>query len=177
MALGKRTSDRHGRRADSFEDDDDALDAMSPKRARTNGHNPLSNATPSQELRQSSRRDRGSQAAIPAEEDDGVVTPDEDEAGAGEEEEEEEQEDDDEMEEDEEDEIDSDDDRIEAQRRLADADQGTAQAGIVEKIELRNFMCHANFKMGLSPELNFVMGRNGSGKSTILTALMIALGG
>ncbi|SPO20437.1 related to DNA repair protein rad18 [Ustilago trichophora] len=173
MALGKRRSSQHAGRADSLDDDDDAIDAISPKRIRTNGRVPLSNPSPSQ-TQAASRTQTSRAAAHPEEEEeeeeDGIVTPDEDQEG--------EQEEDDEMEEDdEEDEIDSDDDRAEQERRLADANQGAAQSGIVEKIELRNFMCHANFSIRFGPKLNFVMGRNGSGKSTILTALMIALGG
>lgn len=166
MALGKRAL-HHAGRADSFDDEDDAIDAVSPKRRRANGHAPLSNA-PGQSQSQSANRSQRSRAAEQPEESDGVVTPDEDE---------EEQDEAEEVEEDEEDELDAEDNEEEEQRRLADADQGTAQSGIVEKIELRNFMCHQNFNIEFGPKLNFVMGRNGSGKSTILTALMIALGG
>nr|CDI51676.1 related to DNA repair protein rad18 [Melanopsichium pennsylvanicum 4] len=115
MALGKRPSSQRAVRADSLQDEDDAVDAVSPKRMRANRPDPLSNSTSPQSTRR--------------------------------------------------------------KRRLAEAGQGIEQSGIVDKIELRNFMCHANFSINFGPKLNFVMGRNGSGKSTILTALMIALGG
>ncbi|TKY90975.1 hypothetical protein EX895_000974 [Sporisorium graminicola] len=181
MALGKRSSE-NGRRDSLVDDQDDAINAVSPKRARTSSRVPLSNRedhnTPeqSQSQPQSARRTATSQAIAPTDgEDDGIVTPDE--VGVESAEEDEDHDEDDDMNEDEEDEIDSDEDRAEEERRLAEADHGTAQSGIVERIVLRNFMCHANFSIDLEPRLNFVMGRNGSGKSTILTALMIALGG
>ncbi|XP_041814270.1 structural maintenance of chromosomes protein 6 [Chelmon rostratus] len=53
-----------------------------------------------------------------------------------------------------------------------------SDAGIVESITLKNFMCHSllgPFTFG--PNINFVVGNNGSGKSAILTALIVALGG
>ena len=54
---------------------------------------------------------------------------------------------------------------------------GTRQQGQVISLELVNFMCHANLKMTFGKKLNFVIGHNGSGKSAILTALTIVLGG
>uniref|UniRef100_A0A7N5ZST4 Structural maintenance of chromosomes protein 6 n=1 Tax=Anabas testudineus TaxID=64144 RepID=A0A7N5ZST4_ANATE len=50
--------------------------------------------------------------------------------------------------------------------------------GIVESITLKNFMCHhllGPFQFG--PNVNFIVGNNGSGKSAILTALIVGLGG
>ncbi|KAI3479267.1 hypothetical protein L1887_58698 [Cichorium endivia] len=170
MAPEKRTSS--GRR-DTLLDEDDDVDAISPKRMRTNARDSTANDT-------TPRRSnvRGSARPVPlanASDSDGVVTPDQDEADAQQEQDEDDEDEDED--DDEQDEIDSDEDRAEEERRQAEADRGYAQSGIVEKIELRNFMCHANFSIELSPTLNFIMGRNGSGKSTILTALMIALGG
>uniref|UniRef100_A0A4W4GP55 Structural maintenance of chromosomes protein 6 n=1 Tax=Electrophorus electricus TaxID=8005 RepID=A0A4W4GP55_ELEEL len=52
------------------------------------------------------------------------------------------------------------------------------EVGIIENIFLRNFMCHSllgPFTFG--PNVNFVIGNNGSGKSAILTALIVGLGG
>ncbi|XP_028996683.1 structural maintenance of chromosomes protein 6-like [Betta splendens] len=53
-----------------------------------------------------------------------------------------------------------------------------SDVGIVESITLKNFMCHSllgPFTFG--PNVNFVVGNNGSGKSAVLTALIVALGG
>uniref|UniRef100_A0A8I3NQ06 Structural maintenance of chromosomes protein 6 n=3 Tax=Canis lupus familiaris TaxID=9615 RepID=A0A8I3NQ06_CANLF len=53
-----------------------------------------------------------------------------------------------------------------------------AEVGIIESIQLRNFMCHSMlgpFKFGSN--VNFVVGNNGSGKSAVLTALIVGLGG
>lgn len=38
-------------------------------------------------------------------------------------------------------------------------------------------MCHAKFEMDFGPKINFIIGQNGSGKSAILTAITIGLGG
>ncbi|CCJ28575.1 unnamed protein product [Pneumocystis jirovecii] len=52
-----------------------------------------------------------------------------------------------------------------------------AQAGIIRSIELVNFMCHKYLKVDVCPNINFLVGRNGSGKSAILTAITVCLGG
>ncbi|XP_027496737.1 structural maintenance of chromosomes protein 6 [Corapipo altera] len=52
------------------------------------------------------------------------------------------------------------------------------EVGIIESIQLKNFMCHSNlgpFQFGSN--INFVVGSNGSGKSSVLTALIVGLGG
>ncbi|KFQ63393.1 Structural maintenance of chromosomes protein 6, partial [Pelecanus crispus] len=52
------------------------------------------------------------------------------------------------------------------------------EVGIIESIQLKNFMCHTMlgpFQFGSN--LNFVVGNNGSGKSSVLTALIVGLGG
>ncbi|XP_048453072.1 structural maintenance of chromosomes protein 6-like [Rhincodon typus] len=51
------------------------------------------------------------------------------------------------------------------------------QVGIIESILLKNFMCHSSLKLSFGPHFNFVSGNNGSGKSALLTALIIGLGG
>ncbi|KAJ3194735.1 hypothetical protein HK101_002016 [Irineochytrium annulatum] len=50
-------------------------------------------------------------------------------------------------------------------------------AGTVEHVELVNFMCHKYLQISLCKNINFIVGHNGSGKSAILTALTICLGG
>ncbi|XP_041831050.1 structural maintenance of chromosomes protein 6-like isoform X2 [Melanotaenia boesemani] len=53
-----------------------------------------------------------------------------------------------------------------------------SDAGIVESITLKNFMCHSLLgPFDFGSNVNFVVGNNGSGKSAILTALIAALGG
>lgn len=51
-----------------------------------------------------------------------------------------------------------------------------AQAGVIEKLSLKNFMCHDSFELELGPQLNFIIGRNGSGKSAVLTGISVGLG-
>ncbi|XP_062345672.1 structural maintenance of chromosomes protein 6 [Cinclus cinclus] len=52
------------------------------------------------------------------------------------------------------------------------------EVGIIESIQLKNFMCHSNLgPFPFGSNLNFVVGTNGSGKSSVLTALIVGLGG
>uniref|UniRef100_A0A8C8M7R7 Structural maintenance of chromosomes protein 6 n=1 Tax=Oncorhynchus tshawytscha TaxID=74940 RepID=A0A8C8M7R7_ONCTS len=52
------------------------------------------------------------------------------------------------------------------------------EVGIVESISLKNFMCHSLLgPFAFGSNVNFVVGNNGSGKSAVLTALMVGLGG
>lgn len=56
--------------------------------------------------------------------------------------------------------------------------QNTAtDSGIIEEIHCINFMCHEHLTVTLGPLINFIIGHNGSGKSAVLTALTICLGG
>lgn len=52
-----------------------------------------------------------------------------------------------------------------------------AEHGILESVDCFNFMCHDHFSVELGPLINFIVGKNGSGKSAILTALTLCLGG
>jgi chromosome segregation ATPase len=63
--------------------------------------------------------------------------------------------------------------------RLATANKQNVatDAGIIEEIQCINFMCHEHLTVTLGPLINFIIGHNGSGKSAVLTALTICLGG
>lgn len=50
-------------------------------------------------------------------------------------------------------------------------------SGVLKKVEVTNFMCHGHFEFKLIPLINFICGANGSGKSAILTAIILCLGG
>lgn len=47
----------------------------------------------------------------------------------------------------------------------------------IERLKIKNFRCFENLEVQLHPKCNVLVGINGSGKSTILDALAIALGG
>jgi structural maintenance of chromosomes protein 6 len=51
-----------------------------------------------------------------------------------------------------------------------------SHSGVIERVELTNFMCHANLALEFNPHVNFIVGKNGSGKSAIMTGVMIVLG-
>lgn len=52
-----------------------------------------------------------------------------------------------------------------------------ANNAIIIEIECVNFMCHSRLHVELGPLINFVVGHNGSGKSAVLTAITLCLGG
>lgn len=57
-------------------------------------------------------------------------------------------------------------------RRVSDA-----PCGIIRQIVLQNFQCHDHTKIEFNGRTTFISGQNGSGKSAILTALVLGLGG
>lgn len=61
--------------------------------------------------------------------------------------------------------------------RIGTQRQHQSSAGTISCIELFDFMCHRHLLINLCPNINFVIGNNGSGKSAILTALTVCLGG
>ena len=50
------------------------------------------------------------------------------------------------------------------------------EAGQIISIHVENFMCHRKFSIKLGRHLNFITGRNGSGKSAIVAAIQLCLG-
>ncbi|GAA5952187.1 hypothetical protein JCM8115_003527 [Rhodotorula mucilaginosa] len=85
----------------------------------------------------------------------------------------------------EEDELDDDDDDEEQERRnleeversMANNSRRVAEAGVIRQVDLLNFMCHAHTTVDFGPQVNFLVGVNGSGKSAVLTGITMALGG
>ena len=65
----------------------------------------------------------------------------------------------------------------EKQKRKAKKKNLPADNGVVEKVTVRNFMCHTFLEVDIGPLINFIIGHNGSGKSAVLTAITICLGG
>lgn len=56
-------------------------------------------------------------------------------------------------------------------------DNIASEEGVIEEVFCRNFMCHSKLRIKLGPLINFIIGHNGSGKSAVLTALTMCLGG
>ncbi|TPX33700.1 hypothetical protein SmJEL517_g03463 [Synchytrium microbalum] len=48
--------------------------------------------------------------------------------------------------------------------------------GVIKSVELFNFLTHEHHHIDLVPNINFITGKNGSGKSSILTAIVVGFG-
>lgn len=66
---------------------------------------------------------------------------------------------------------------VSQQKMKSVASNRPADNGIIESVTMTNFMCHDYLTIRLGPLINFIIGHNGSGKSAILTAITICLGG
>ncbi|GFT70092.1 structural maintenance of chromosomes protein 6 [Nephila pilipes] len=62
-------------------------------------------------------------------------------------------------------------------RKKFDLSKREGHLGLIESVAVQNFMCHENLTLSLGPHMNCIIGENGSGKSAILTAIILALGG
>lgn len=51
------------------------------------------------------------------------------------------------------------------------------RAGTINYMILKNFMCHSLLEVNFTNNISIIIGKNGSGKSAILTALIVGLGG
>lgn len=50
-------------------------------------------------------------------------------------------------------------------------------SGLIAKISLTNFMCHPRLEVEFKKDIIFVGGSNGAGKSALLSAITLCLGG
>ena len=62
-------------------------------------------------------------------------------------------------------------------RMLRHVENQAADCGILLSASMEDFMCHRRFDIDFGPLINFIVGHNGSGKSAVLTAITICLGG
>ena len=60
---------------------------------------------------------------------------------------------------------------------IGQVENQSADCGILQSVTCRNFMCHRTLHVDFGPLINFIIGHNGSGKSAVLTAITLCLGG
>ncbi|TPX44937.1 hypothetical protein SeMB42_g04167 [Synchytrium endobioticum] len=71
----------------------------------------------------------------------------------------------------------SDDDTQPRKKARQDASRSKhALRGSIKHVELENFLIHKRMVVELGPNVNFISGANGAGKSSILTAIVVGLG-
>ncbi|XP_044745596.1 structural maintenance of chromosomes protein 6 [Coccinella septempunctata] len=61
--------------------------------------------------------------------------------------------------------------------RVLENGEQQMRAGVITNMVLKNFMCHSLLEINFTSNASVVVGQNGSGKSAILTALILGLGG
>lgn len=54
---------------------------------------------------------------------------------------------------------------------------GNSLCGLIKKLKVSNFMCHELMEVEFGKNVNFIVGENGSGKSAVLTSIILGLGG
>ncbi|XP_973544.4 structural maintenance of chromosomes protein 6 [Tribolium castaneum] len=64
-----------------------------------------------------------------------------------------------------------------SKKKRSKTNDSQKRAGTIIRMVLKNFMCHSMLEVDLSENISIIIGRNGSGKSAILTALVVGLGG
>ncbi|XP_044253818.1 structural maintenance of chromosomes protein 6 [Tribolium madens] len=64
-----------------------------------------------------------------------------------------------------------------SKKKRSNANDPQRRAGTIIRMALKNFMCHSLLEVDLNENVTIIIGRNGSGKSAILTALVVGLGG
>lgn len=68
------------------------------------------------------------------------------------------------------------DDRASKKRRL-NGDDDKFKPGFILKVKVKNFTTYSYAEFNLSPTLNMIIGPNGTGKSTLVAAICLGLGG
>ena len=61
--------------------------------------------------------------------------------------------------------------------RPEEAQWDGCENGVLKLVRVENFKNHHNFELEMGPHVNMIFGMNGSGKSSVLAAIIAALGG